>query len=69
MELRRILARNVVKRRNALGLNQEELADQSKIDRSWLSRLETAKSAVTVDVIEKVARGLGVDPVELLKRS
>lgn len=66
MELRRTLAKNVIKRRNTLGYSQEELADLSDIDRSWLSRLETTKSAVTVDIIEKVARGLGVLPSELL---
>lgn len=66
MELRRILAKNVVKRRNALGLSQEELAHAAGIDRTWLSKLETTRAAVSVDVIQKVARGLGVDPSELL---
>ncbi|WP_367271343.1 helix-turn-helix domain-containing protein [Phenylobacterium sp.] len=66
MKLRRTLARNVIKRRNALGYTQEELADLAGIDRSWLSRLETTKSAVSVDIIEKVARGLGAAPNELL---
>jgi transcriptional regulator with XRE-family HTH domain len=66
MELRRILARNVVKRRNALGLSQEELAHRSGIDRTWLSKLETTKAAVSVDIVEKVAKGLGADPSDLL---
>ncbi|MBJ7410386.1 MAG: helix-turn-helix transcriptional regulator [Phenylobacterium sp.] len=56
----------MIKRRNALGYTQEELADLAGIDRSWLSRLETTKSAVSVDIIEKVARGLGAAPNELL---
>lgn len=66
MELRRILARNVLRRRKALGLTQEALAHESNVDRTWLSKLETAKAAVSVDVIEKVARALGIDPSDLL---
>lgn len=67
MELRKILSRNVFKRRKALGLNQEELAHRSGIDRTWVSKLETCKAGVTVDVIEKIAGGLEVDPAELLR--
>ncbi|MCR5879530.1 helix-turn-helix domain-containing protein [Phenylobacterium sp. J367] len=66
MKLRRILARNVIRRRNAVGLSQEALADRAGVDRTWLSKLETAKAAVSIDVIEKVARGLDVEPALLL---
>jgi transcriptional regulator with XRE-family HTH domain len=66
MELRRILARNVLRRRKALRLSQEALAAEAGIDRTWLSKLETTKAAVSVDVIEKVARALGAPPYELL---
>lgn len=66
MELRRILARNVLRRRKALGLSQEVLAEEAGIDRTWLSQLETAKAAVSVDVIEKVARALQIEPHHLL---
>jgi transcriptional regulator with XRE-family HTH domain len=68
MELRRILARNVLKRRKALGFSQEELAHRAEIDRTWASVIENAKSAVTVDVVEKVARALEVDPADLLRQ-
>lgn len=66
MELRRTLARNVLRRRRALGLTQEALAHESDIDRTWLSKLETTKAAVSIDVIEKLARALAVDPSDLL---
>lgn len=69
MELRRTLARNVLRQRKALGLSQEELAHQAGMDRTWLSKLETTKAAVSIDVIEKVARALATDPSELLKKS
>ncbi|MFZ5685698.1 MAG: helix-turn-helix domain-containing protein [Pseudomonadota bacterium] len=67
MELRRVLARNVLRRRKALGLTQEALAHEADVDRTWLSKLETTKAAVSVDVIEKVARALAIDPSDLLR--
>ncbi|MGH6911507.1 MAG: helix-turn-helix domain-containing protein [Phenylobacterium sp.] len=68
MELRKILGRNVRKRRKALGFSQEELAHRADIDRTWVSAIERSSSAVTVDVIEKVARGLEIEPADLLAR-
>ncbi|WP_293454554.1 helix-turn-helix transcriptional regulator [Phenylobacterium sp.] len=53
--------------RKARGLSQEALAHDAEVDRTWISRLETSKAAVSVDVIEKVARALGVDPSDLLR--
>jgi transcriptional regulator with XRE-family HTH domain len=67
MELRRTLARNVLRQRKALGLTQEALAQDAGIDRTWLSKLETTKAAVSIDVIEKVAKALGAEPAELLR--
>lgn len=68
MELRRTLARNVLRQRKALGLSQEGLADQAGMDRTWLSKLETTKAAVSIDIIEKIARALEVEASELLRR-
>lgn len=68
MELRRLLARNVRIRRRALGLSQEALAHEAGIDRTWVSRLETSKVAVSVDVLEKLARALRVEASALLAR-
>ena len=67
MELRRILARNVLRRRKALGLSQEAFADRAGIDRTWLSKLETTKAAVSIDVVEKLARAFAIEPAELLR--
>lgn len=68
MELRRTLARNVLRMRKAHGLSQEELAHQAGMDRTWLSKLETTKAAVSIDIVEKVAKALSVDACELLRR-
>lgn len=67
MELRRTLARNVLRTRKSRGLSQEALAHAAGIDRTWLSKLETTKAAVSVDVIDKIARALEVEPSQLLR--
>jgi transcriptional regulator with XRE-family HTH domain len=67
MELREILARNVRKRRNRLGLNQDELADLAKMDRTYVSKIENCRNAATVDMIEKLAAAFGLEPPDLLR--
>jgi len=73
MELRRTLARNVVRQRKSLGLtqeaglSQEELAHRADIDRTYVSALERGVYGATIDVLEKLARALDVQVWELLK--
>jgi len=67
MTLREILAENLKRHRAASGLSQEELAHRAGIDRTYVSSLERSQYAATVDVIEKLARELGIDASELLR--
>ncbi len=46
-------------------MSQEKLALISQVDRSYISEIEHAKSSVTADKMEQIARALGVDPSEL----
>lgn len=66
MRLRRILAANLQRLRQQAGVSQEELAHRAKIDRTYVSALERERYAATVDVIERIAVALQVDPAELL---
>lgn len=66
MSLREIFAANLRHRRQEVGLSQEELAHRAQIDRTYVSSLERCQYAATLDVIEKLAVELGVDPAELL---
>jgi len=54
--------------RHAKGISQEELADRASIDRNYVGKLEREENAATVDMLEKLAPVLGVDPAELLQR-
>jgi transcriptional regulator with XRE-family HTH domain len=68
MEIREVLALNLRKVRQAKGLSQEELADRAKIDRTYISALERGVYAASIEVVDRLARGLGVEAADLLKR-
>lgn len=69
MTLRETFAANLRRYRKAIGLSQEELAHRAQIDRTYVSSLERCQYAATIDVIEKLAAELGVEPAKLLKSS
>jgi transcriptional regulator with XRE-family HTH domain len=66
MDIRDLIARNVRRLRHAKGLSQEALADAADINRTYVSKLETARTYAGAEVIEKLAKTFGVEPAELL---
>jgi transcriptional regulator with XRE-family HTH domain len=48
------------------GWSQEELADRSGVNRSYMSRVELGKSDVSLSVLHKIARTLEISLAELL---
>jgi transcriptional regulator with XRE-family HTH domain len=68
MEIREVLALNLRKFRHAKGLSQEELADRAEIDRTYISAVERSVYAASIDVVDRLARGLGVEAADLLRR-
>ena len=69
MKIREVLALNLRKFRRAKGLSQEELADRAKIDRTYISAIERSVYAASVDVVDRLARGLEVEAADLLRQS
>jgi len=67
MDVRELLARNVRRLRVERGLSQERLAVDAHIDRTYVSKLERAVHAVTVDVLQQIADALGVPVGHLLE--
>ncbi len=63
MSLRGVVAGNLRTLRHARGISQEELADRANINRNYVGMLEREEHAATVDMLEKLAEVLGVDPV------
>ncbi|WP_199089798.1 helix-turn-helix transcriptional regulator [Bosea sp. ASV33] len=68
MEIREVLALNLRRLRQARGLSQEELAHRAGIDRTYVSSLERSVYAAGIDVVDRIARVLGVEAADLLKR-
>jgi transcriptional regulator with XRE-family HTH domain len=68
MALREVVARNLRRLRRLKALSQEELADRAGINRNYVGMLEREENAATVDMLEKLANVLEVDPIELFKR-
>ncbi|WP_259255995.1 MULTISPECIES: helix-turn-helix transcriptional regulator [Bradyrhizobium] len=67
MAIREILALNLIKYRQAAGLSQEELAHRADIDRTYISSIERCKYAASIDVLDRLARELGVEAADLLQ--
>lgn len=67
MEIREVLATNLKRYRKAAGLSQEELADRAEIDRTYISALERRVYAASIDVLDRLARELGIEAADLLK--
>jgi transcriptional regulator with XRE-family HTH domain len=68
MRLREIVARNLRRLRHAKGLSQEELADRAEINRNYVGMLEREQHAATIDMLEKLAIVLDLDPVAFFQR-
>jgi transcriptional regulator with XRE-family HTH domain len=68
MGIREILAANLKRCRRAAGLSQEELAHRAGIDRTYISSLERCRYAASIDVVDRLARELGMEASDLLRR-
>jgi transcriptional regulator with XRE-family HTH domain len=66
MSSRDILARNLRALRQTKDMSQEELAHQAGIDRTYVSDLERMIYAASVDMLDALARVLGVGADDLI---
>ena len=68
MNIGEVFALNLRGLRRARRLSQEELAHRAKIDRTYVSSLERSIYAAGIDVVDSLARVLGVEASDLLQR-
>jgi transcriptional regulator with XRE-family HTH domain len=66
MDLKKAMAINVRRSRQARELTQEELADRAGLSARYLGSIERGAVSASVTVLGKVARALRVDPCELI---
>lgn len=65
--LRATLAKNVRGMRTSRGWSQEELGHKSGISQTYISQLESARRAVSIDIVEAIAVGFDIPAEQLLK--
>lgn len=66
-QLREILAANVRRRREHLGLSQERLAGEAGLDRTYVSQIERGVRNISLDCLDKLARGLSTEAWVLIR--
>lgn len=66
--LREIVAANVRRHRKALGVSQQDFAYDIEMDRTYIGGVERGERNVSIDNIERIAKGLNIDPHLLLMR-
>jgi transcriptional regulator with XRE-family HTH domain len=66
MEIRRRLAKNLLRLRSEKGWSQEELAEQAGLHRTYVSGLERGVRNPTVLVLERLAKALRAPASALL---
>jgi len=67
--LRHILALNMRERRYVLGFSQAKLAEHAGIATTYVAMIEIEKKFPSVEVLEKLAQALKIDPTELFSKA
>ena len=67
MDIRGRLARNVKLKRAERGWSQEDLADQSGLDRTYISGIERKVRNPTIEIVERLAKALKTTASALLE--
>lgn len=60
------IGKRIQKQRKALGMTQEELADKSGLDPSYISKIETGQAKISLPSLVEIANILGLSADELL---
>lgn len=68
MDIQKLVAWNIRRVRVAKGLSQEELADEARIDRTYVSKLERAGENPSVDILDRISAACGVGITELFRK-
>lgn len=67
--LRKQLGRAIRRLRSAEGHSQESFADAIGVHRNYMGTVERGETNITLDNIERIAKGLDLTVLELLKEA
>ncbi len=68
MDIRQRLGKNVAGFRRERALTQEEVAHRAAVNQTYLSDIERGKRNPSLLVLDRIARALALDPVDLLRK-
>jgi transcriptional regulator with XRE-family HTH domain len=66
-DLQRAVGCNLRAYREAKGLSQEAFADELGVHRTYMGGIERGERNLTLKSLERIADGLGLDPLALLR--
>jgi transcriptional regulator with XRE-family HTH domain len=66
--LRKNFAANLRREREARGLSQESLAHEAGLHRTYVGSVERGERNISIDNVERLAKALGVEPADLMRR-
>lgn len=64
MDIKLLVGKRVRELRNSIGISQEELADLTGLDRTYITSVECGKRNISIVNIEKLANALNVTLAE-----
>jgi transcriptional regulator with XRE-family HTH domain len=64
----RVVAASVRQLRKERGWSQEELGAKADLHRTYIGAIERCEENLTLRTLDKLARALGVKPIELLRK-
>jgi len=59
-KLPKVLGKKIQRKRNEIGLTQEELADKVGISRAYMGYIEQGRNAPSLEILSKIARILKI---------
>lgn len=65
-KLPKIISKRIKKRRNDLGMTQEDLAEKVGVSRVYIGYVEQGRNTPSLEILEKIAKALKVKLSELV---
>jgi transcriptional regulator with XRE-family HTH domain len=66
-EARKVFASRLRQIRQVKGLSQEDLADRAGLHRTYVGSVERGERNISIDNIERLAKALEIDIIELIR--
>ena len=66
-KLPKVLSKRIKKRRNELGITQEELAEKIGVSRVYVGYVEQGRNTPSLEILEKIAKALKIKLSELFE--